>query len=395
VERVTERQKISSPTPLEEDVIALAEEGDRAYVEVFLIRSGRLIGREHFILEGSRDEEPGEIMSGFVKQFYDSAPYIPPLILLQHPVNEVELVEGWLGSRRGGRVELRVPHRGEKRKLMEMVAGNAREGLEQMKLEWMADSGKISAALEELRDKLDLPHLPLRMECYDISNIGGTSAVGSMVVFENGKSRVSHYRRFKIKTVAATDDCAMLREVLRRRFKRNAKHVSAPVSKSGEKTSVASETIWTIIPDLILIDGGKGQLNASLEALQEVGIEPVPIASLAKQNEEVFVPNRTQPIILPRSSPALFLLQRIRDEAHRFALSYHVKVRRKTMLTSNLDEIPGIGPRRKRALIKRFGSVRAIREASAEELAVVENMTRPAAERVKEYLQSGCSSSCS
>jgi len=271
---------------------------------------------------------------------------------------------------RGGRVSITVPQRGDKKKLVDMVAENASQVLEQMKAKWLADSGKTAAALNELKERLNLPELPRRVECYDISDIRGTSAVGSMVVFENGRPRASSYRRFKIKNVEGIDDYAMMQEVLRRRFKR---------AKEQDGSS------WAVVPDLVLIDGGKGHLNAALGVVVELGVDFIPFASLAKEREEVFLPGSAEPLMLPRDSQALYLLQRIRDEAHRFALSYHLRVRRKATVDSSWT-VPGIGPKRKRALIKRFGSVRGIREASVEELAEVPGITTALAEKVKLFL---------
>jgi excinuclease ABC subunit C len=370
VERVVEGQRIATRVRGEQDVIAFAPDKDQAYVQVFFIRGGKLIGRESFLLQGTRYEEPGQVMTSFVKQFYDSSPYIPPLLLLQHPVEDMATIQGWLQGKRGGKVSIQVPRRGNKKQLLDIVAQNAQEGLEQMKIKQLASPTALSTALDEIKRELALPHLPSRIEGYDISDIQGTAAVGSMVVFDKGKSKPAHYRRFKIKTVSAANDYAMLQEVLRRRFKR---------------ASDASDT-WAIRPDLVLIDGGRGQLNAAREAIEEAGVGSVPVASLAKENEEIFIPQKREPIVLPRSSPALQLLQRLRDEAHRFALGYHQRVRRRGTFASALDNIPGIGPRRKRALLRQFGSVRAIKEASVEELAAARGMTASLAKKIKEYL---------
>ncbi len=254
--------------------------------------------------------------------------------------------------------------------LVDMVAENATAALQQLRAKWLTDTRKTAAALKELEEQLHLLKPPKRVECYDISDIRGTSAVGSMVVFENGRPRPLNYRRFKIKTVTGSDDYAMMQEVLRRRFKR---------------ANLQDSSSWAVMPDLVLIDGGRGHLNSAIEVMQELGIDTIPLASLAKENEEVFLPDAAEPLILPRNSQALYLLQRIRDEAHRFALSYHLKVRRKTAMTSAL-EIPGIGTKRRRALLKQFGSVRRIKEASVEDIAAVPGITRALAERVKEYL---------
>ena len=372
INRVIEGQRIAAAVKGEQDVIAFAGDRDQAYVQVFFIRGGKLIGRESFVLGGTRSEEPHQIMASFIKQFYSSSPYIPPLLLLQHPVEDVAVIEKWLQGKKGGRVHLQVPRRGDKKKLVDIVAENAQQGLEQFRIKQLAAPKALAAALAEIERELHLPRIPSRIEGYDISNIRGTAAVGSMVVFEEGKPKLAHYRRFKIKTVSGADDYAMLREVLRRRFRR-----------SGDASAGDS---WAIMPDLILVDGGKGQLSAALSAMRESGVDSVPVAGLAKENEEIFIPRKTEPIILPRSSPGLQLLQRLRDEAHRFALGYHKKVHKREIFASALDTIPGIGPRRKRALLKRFGSVRGIREASEQELAAIGGMNQALAEKVKEYL---------
>ncbi|MFC2005792.1 excinuclease ABC subunit UvrC [Chloroflexota bacterium] len=377
IDRVIEGQKIATTIRGEQDVIAFASDKDRAYVQVFFIRSGKLIGRESFSLQGTSSEEPKQIMSSFIKQFYGSTPYIPPLLLLQHPLEDRTVIENWLQSKRGARVHIQVPYRGNKKQLVKIVAENAEQGLQQLKVKQQATPSVLTAALAEIEEKLQLPCLPSRVECYDISNIQGMSAVGSMVVFDKGKPKPSQYRRFKIKTVSGANDYAMLQEVLRRRFKR--------VSTESSDTA-ANASAWAVLPDLVLIDGGKGQLNTALSVMQEIGAGSVPAASLAKENEEIFIPQRAEAIILPRSSPGLQLLQRLRDEAHRFALVYHQKIRKKNTFTSLLDTIPGIGPNRKRALLRHFGSVRAIREASTEELAATRGISQSLAQKIKEHL---------
>jgi len=368
VERVTQRQKLSPTFFGDLDAIALAQAHDLAYAQVFFIRQGKLLGKEAFALEGAQGEKPSSVITSFIKQFYASAPNIPPLILLQHHIEDA-LIQKWLEARRKGEVKLEVPAEGEKRELVNMVAKNALEGLEQYRIKQLTLPEALSSALEELEHRLCLPRLPHRVECYDISTIQGNWAVGSMVVFEGGRPKTAHYRRFKIKTVSGMDDYAMLKEVLKRRFKR------------GEQV----ETPWGIIPDLILIDGGKGQLNAGLEAMRELAIEPIPIASIAKEREEIYVPDTPHPISLPPGS-ALYLLQRIRDEAHRFALSYHLKVRRKSTFISALDTIPGIGAKRKRALLRKFGSIERIKEATIEDLASTPGITSALAHRLKKQL---------
>jgi excinuclease ABC subunit C len=370
VEQVVEGQRIAARVRGEQDVIAFEADRDQAYVQVFFIRGGKLIGRESFLLRGTSDEAPGQIMASFIKQFYASAPHIPPLLLLQHPAQDATVLQGWLSGKRGSRVVIQSPRRGTKKELVGIVAENARQGLEQLKIKQLASPRALSAALEEIQKELNLPRLPARIEGYDISDIQGAAAVGSLVVFEGGRPRPDHYRRFKIKTVSGVDDYAMLGEVLKRRFKR------------GDQASDS----WAVMPDLVLIDGGKGQLSAALTAMREVGAGSIPAAGLAKENEEIFIPGRSKPVVLPRSSPGLQLLQRLRDEAHRFALGYHQRVRQKQAFASVLDSVPGIGPRRKRALLRQFGSVKAIREAPLEELAGVKGMTRGLAEKIKEFL---------
>jgi excinuclease ABC subunit C len=370
VNQVIEGQRIATTASGEQDVIAFAQDKDQAYVQVFFIRSNKLIGRESFVLQGTQYEEPRQIMTSFIKQFYDSSPSIPPLLLLQHPVEDTAVIENWLQSKRGARVRLQVPRRGNKKQLVDIAAKNAEQGLEQLKIKELAAPRELDEALAEIQNKLHLAGLPLRMEGYDISNIQGAAAVGSMVVFEKGRPKPAHYRRFRIKTVAGANDYAMLQEVLKRRFKR---------------ISDASDA-WATLPDLVLVDGGKGQLSAAREAMAELGAESVPTASLAKENEEVFIPDQTEPVILPRSSAGLKLLQRLRDEAHRFALGYHQKIHKRESFASAMDNIPGIGPKRKQALIRQFGSIQAIREASEDELAAARGMTKSLAKKVKEYL---------
>lgn len=374
INRVIEGQRIATTVRGEQDVIAFAQDRDQACVQVFFVRGGKLIGRESFVLQGTQHEEPPQIMTSFVKQFYSSSPFVPPLLLLQHPVDDITTIKDWLQSKRGAKVDIQVPRRGNRKQLVDIVAENARQALEQLKIKKLATPKALEEALSEIKRELHLPRLPSRMEGYDISNIQGTAAVGSMVVFESGKPAPSHYRRFQIKTVAGADDYAMLQEVLRRRFKR---------LKSSDASAPSN---WTVEPDLVLIDGGRGQLNSALSVMAEMGVRSVPVASLAKENEAIFLPGTTKPIILPRSSPGLQLLQRLRDEAHRFALGYHQKRRKREAFTSALDSVPGIGPKRKRALLKQFGSLQAIKEASLEELAAASGMTMSLAKRIKEYI---------
>ena len=403
VERVAEERRIkvdsgpevdkNHPWQAGMDVIALAQGSAEAWVEVFFIRKGKLIGREHFFMEGAQDDAPGVVIGQFIKQFYGSALTIPPRIVTQHPVEDEDLVTEWLRGLRGGAVRLIWPQRGVNKQLVETVADNARQGLAQHRIKWLDNLDIIQQATAELEEELSLP-LPLnRMECYDISHIQGSNTVASMVVFEEGQPKRSQYRRFKIKTVEGVDDFDSMREVLRRRFKRLAaarQSAEDPQVVEGGKYTPddgaqrPAQDGWAAIPDLVLIDGGKGQLSAALEIMLELGLDDIPLASLAKENEWLFVPHMPEPIILPRDSQALYLVQRIRDEAHRFAITYHRNLRSKGSLGSPLDLVSGIGPKRKRMLMRRFGSLKGIKEAAVDEIAAVPGMTRSLAIRLKQ-----------
>jgi excinuclease ABC subunit C len=266
-----------------------------------------------------------------------------------------------------------VPQRGERRRVVQLASDNAKEALSVVRHEWSRDAERLSDAMDELQEYLELPNLPLRIECYDISNIQGTSQVASMVVFEEAKSKRSDYKRFQIKTVEGANDFASMQEVLRRRFRR-------------AQNQDEQETSWTNIPDLVIIDGGKGQLGAALEVFNELDITEIPVVGLAKENEELYLPGRSDPVMLPRTSQSLFLVQRIRDEAHRFAITYHRNLRGKKSIRSALDDVPGIGPTRKRALLRHFGTVKAIREANVDALVAVPGISRVAAETIKREL---------
>jgi len=379
IERVIEGQRIAIMAKGEQDIIALAQDERQAYIELFFIRNNKLVGRDHFIMEGIHDEKPEQIMTSFVKQYYASASFIPSVILLQYPVSEMIVLSEWLKQRKGSSVKVQVPRRGVKKKLVNMVAENADKGLLLVKAK-QVNLEVITSGLQELKNRLSLPRIPLRIEGYDISDIRGALAVGSMVVLEKGLPKPSLYRRFRVKMVAGADDYAMIQEILRRRFKR------AVMVRRGSGEAILQKDSWAIMPDLVLIDGGKGHLNAALEVKQELGIDSIPMASLAKEKEDVFIPDKPDPVDIPRDSPALHILQRARDEAHRFAISYHKKLRRKEGMASILDGIPGIGPKRKRALIKKFGSIEAIREASIEEINQTEGIPSVLARKIKQYL---------
>lgn len=374
VEEIMKRQRVVSTAVVDQDVIAFARDDGETCAQVFFVRGGKLVGREYFLMDGADGVEAQEILASFVKQLYDDAAYVPPEILLPNDVEEAPIIQRWLEEKKGGRVTLRVPRWGRKRELVEMVVENASETLAHLIAKEHIEEDRALGALADLQEQLGLEDLPLRIEAYDISNIQGTTATGSMVVFAEGLPRKSEYRRFKIRAVTGPDDYAMMQEVLRRRFR-----------KAVAKQPTAADT-WTTLPDLIVVDGGKGQLNAALEVLTEYGLEEVPTIGLAKAREELFAPGESQLIALPLDSPALQLLQRLRDEAHRFAINYHRRLRRRQTLTSTLEDIPGVGPRRRQALLKHFGSIEAIREASLDELVAVKGMNRAVARKIQEFL---------
>jgi excinuclease ABC subunit C len=377
VQHVVERQKIVSPNGTNADIIAVAQgAGGDAGVQVGFLRNGKILGSEYFPLRAAVEDRPEQLISGFVTQFYAEAAVVPPTLLLQHPLPgaEIELVTEWLRQRRGHKVETVVPRRGQKRGLVEMVAKSAVENLEQGRLKFLSDEQKMAGAMAELADALDLPRLPRRIECFDISNLQGTNPVASMVVFEDGRPAKKEYRRFTIKTVEGSNDFAMMQEVIRRRFRRAAEADEGGTGK------------WTSLPDLVIVDGGKGQLNAALEVLRELDVSSQPIVGLAKENEELFLPGRGDSIVLPRDAQALFLVQRVRDEAHRFAVSFHRQRRSKATFHSRLDDVPGIGPKRKKALIRHFGTLKAVKDASEQELLSIPGITPVLAAQIKSAL---------
>ncbi|HIC87862.1 MAG TPA: excinuclease ABC subunit UvrC, partial [Anaerolineae bacterium] len=386
-EFIAARQQTVGSSLVDQDVIAFAREDRDTCVQVFFVRNGKLIGREFFLLEGVGEEKEAEIMSSFLKQFYDEAAFVPSEILLPIQADEVQIIESWLWHKSGQRVTLQVPQNGPPRRLVKMAAENALETLNALRSQWQADTNQQLEALVQLQEALGLESPPARIECYDISTLQGRDTVGSMVVFVQGTPRKSDYRRFRVRGLGALgepNDYASMREVLRRRFRRAVEKENA--SDPGSKAR-ASDAAWKLLPNLLLVDGGKGQLNVAVEVLEEFGLsEVVPAVGLAKRHEELFVPGRSDPIVLPPGSQGLFLVQRIRDEAHRFAVTYHRSRRRQRTTTSVLDDIPGIGPKRRQALLRRFGSLEAIRQASLEELAAVPGMTWSAAQAVKDQL---------
>ena len=395
VERTMEQQKMAAYSRAEHDVIGMARGDDEACVQVMQVRNGKLIGREHFIVEGARDVADATVLGSFLQQYYASTDALPRALLAPLMPADADDLASYLADRRGVRVSVSVPERGEKRRLVALATSNAVEALARERAEWMADTSRRDEALTELASALGLPSPPERIECYDMSNIQGTSAVGSMVVFIDGRPEPKEYRRFRIRSGDTPDDFRMMAEVLRRRFSRAAKLRSETGALSldavgadevpEEDADRPREAGWAL-PDLVIVDGGKGQLSAAVGILNELGITDVPLSGLAKRFEELYLPGQTAPVVLPRRSQALYLVQRIRDEAHRFAITYHRDVRGKKALRSELDEIAGIGPGRKKALLRRFGSVRRIREASVEEVAATPGISPELAERLKAHL---------
>lgn len=383
IDRVVERQKVVSTDYIDSDVIAMARSDGEACVQVFFIRGGKLIGREYFLLEGAADTPDANVMSEFIKQFYDQAPVIPPQVLLPHEIEEAQIIKQWLRARRAGEsVEILIPRAGQQQELIQMAAENAAETLASLQAQWQADKHKQEQALGELQAALNLPGPPNRIECYDISNTQGTSAIGSMVVFEQGIPRKKHYRRFNIRSVTGPDDYSSMEEVLQRRFNRWLA-AQGSAQTPGKKPDAA----FALLPDLVLVDGGKGQLNRAVSILERYDlIGKIPVAALAKQNEELFVPGRPEPILLPRQSQGLFLIQRIRDEAHRFAITSHREQRTRKGLASRLDSIPGVGPSRRKALLARFGSIQKILSASKDELVAVPGISEQLAMAIKSHL---------
>ncbi|MCD4673513.1 MAG: excinuclease ABC subunit UvrC [Anaerolineaceae bacterium] len=383
IEKVVERQKVISTDQMDSDVIAMARSDGEACVQVFFIRSGKLIGREYFILEGTEDEADSEVIAEFVKQFYEKAPSVPPEVLLPNEIEEARIIQTWLNTRRSGsKVKLSVPRRGKLHELVEMATENAVETLKSLRAQWEADTNRQTQALAELQEAFGLPEAPNRIECYDISNTQGTASVGSMVVFVQGTPAKNLYRRFNIKTVVGPDDFASMEEVLLRRFRR------WEAAQSAQKLEKKPDPSFSLLPDLLIVDGGKGQLSRAVKVLDQFGlIDKIIVAGLAKQEEELFLPEQEEPIVLERHSQGLYLVQRVRDEAHRFAITAHRKRRTKLGLASRLDSIPGIGPKRRKALLSHFGSLAAIRAASIEELAAVPGITEQLSQAIQSQLE--------
>ena len=361
LERLDTPQKVTTTDIEERDVFAAHVEWGRAALQVFSVREGKIVGREGYLLD--HVAEPEGLLASAIQQFYAQGRYVPREVLVPAALRDQGLLEEWLGQRRSTQVRIRVPQRGEKVRLLEMVVRNARLAYD---LEWRHPRKQSQEILRALRDLLDLEVEPRRIECFDISNIQGSDVVASMVCFEEGLPKKSDYRKFRVRGLGpAPDDFAAMREVVGRRYRRRL--------EEGKE-----------LPDLILVDGGPGQLSAATEALAELGIGHQPVASIAKKEEVIFVPGRAEPIVLPHSSPVLQLVQRVRDEAHRFAVGFHRKVRAQRTLRSELDDIPGVGPAKRRKLLSRFGSLRGVRGASLADLATAVGAAMAA--RIRQHL---------
>jgi excinuclease ABC subunit C len=387
VQSIMERQKIVFATDYKDsDVLAMARQDGEACVQIFFIRGGKLIGREYFILEGTEDTADTEVLSEFVKQFYTEAANIPQQVMLPEEIEEANIIGQWLRSKRGGqKMEFLVPSEGQPRDLVKMAAENATETLQALRAQWQADAHKQEQSLAELQSALNLSSPPNRIECYDVSHTQGVATVGAMIVFEQGVPAKSLYRKFNIDStsIGAPDDFASMEEMLTRRFRR-WKGSQETESGPGSKPDAS----FSFLPDLIIIDGGKGQLGRVVKVLEQFELfGKVPVVGLAKQEEEIFFPYKSEPLMLPRHSQGLYLVQRIRDEAHRYGITAHRARRSKQGLASQLDSIPGIGPTRRKALLKHFGSMDKIKEASIEELKAVKGMNENAAESIKAHLE--------
>jgi excinuclease ABC subunit C len=386
LEHVVEKQRVISSAGSDQDVIAFARDEGETCVQVLFIRGGKLLGQEYFVLDGAEGEDDQAVLDAFLKRFYDEAAYVPPAVLLPAQVEEAHIIERWLRQKRGAAVQIRPPQGEADISLIELARQNAQEQLAILKAQWREDTLRQEAVLRELQEALDLPRPPTRIECYDVSNTQGTAVVGSMVVFVHGVPKKSDYRRFNIREIAGPNDFESLRQMLRRRFQRwrDAQTRSDKRPAPGRRQDLS----WTILPDLVLIDGGKGQLSVAVEVLREFDLAHiVPVAALAKQKEEIFLPDREASILLPRDAQAFYLVQRIRDEAHRFGLAGHRRQREKIGLASQLDALPGVGPARRRKLLAAFGSLEGIRAADVEALSKV--VPRKVAEMIKDGLGTG------
>ncbi|HHU60869.1 MAG TPA: excinuclease ABC subunit UvrC [Natronincola sp.] len=376
LQALAEKQKIVTERQEDQDYLGYARQGELACVQVFFVRSGKLIGRDHFLVDCSAEEEGAEILRSFMQQYYEDAAYIPKEILIPMTLADSSVLQSWMSGLRGNKVYLHNPQRGQKKQLLDLVMKNAKVVLNETLTRTAFKERALKKALEELEEIVGLEEIPERIEAFDISNLQGTDVVASLVVWESGALKSDDYRRFKIKNVEGTpNDYEAMREVLTRRFKRGL----------DEQSDGKTMGKFAVFPDLVLIDGGKGQLGVALEVRKELGLE-IPFISLAEKREEIYLPQASKPVILPNDSPSLLLLRQIRDEAHRFALSYHRNLRGRSTRGSVLDEIPGVGPKRKRELLRHFGTVKSIREASVEELAEVTGISLKVAREIYQHI---------
>jgi excinuclease ABC subunit C len=380
VRRIEQRQTVVSSRPLEIDVVGFFREETIAGVHVFVVREGRVLIGNEFVLDKGLDVPASELIEGFLLRYYDEAGHIPREIVLPESPESTGALEEWLSGLRGTKVRLVVPMRGEKRRLLEMGAVNARHTLMRHKVRTRYDEERLNTALLELESALALPGGPLRIESFDISTLHGRHSVGSMVVFTNGRPDTSAYRRFRVRAdEGESNDVAMMAEVLRRRF-------------SAERE--ADDRFAASRPDLVIVDGGKPQLSAAKAALVAAGVEDIPLAALAKREEELWLPGWDDPVMLPAGSASLYLVKRIRDEAHRFAITYHRELRGKAMTASVLDDIPGVGPKRKKLLMKAFGSVKGLRAADVQAIAAVPGIPPDVAEEIAAVLRQAAENGC-
>jgi excinuclease ABC subunit C len=390
IEFITTRHKAVSPKMTDHDVIALARENNDTTVQILFIRNGKLIGSDSRMLDNAEEASDEEVLEQFLTQFYSSAAEVPAEIILPAEVEQARIIESWLRDKRqGSKVSITVPQKGNKRDLIKLAQENAGEALRMMRAQYEADTTKHEGAMAELQQALHLPRVPNRIECFDISTTQGTAITASRVVFVQGVPRKGEYRRFNIRSVqhAGPDDFQSMREALTRRFGRWREAAAAPGGTAPDGTDV--DETWRLLPDLLLIDGGKGQLNVAVEVLAAFELtDRVPVAGLAKQFEELFLPGQSQSILLPRRSPALYLVQRVRDEAHRYAITSHRKRRDKAGLASRLETIPGIGPTRRKALLRHFDhSIDAIKRAPVEELMKVKGINQSLADAIRAGLE--------